>query len=515
MHEPGLWPVHEGLPAAVPIGAAGRGGDRITVDDPATRQTIGWCEVSVAEDIDRAVSSAEESLAAWAADPARREACILAGAAAIAAHHDALAAMIVREVGKARFEADGDVGGGVHLLRAFAALSGRAAETEDLTGRDGAGAADEVLVHRAPVGPVAVVTPWNTPVYLTMNCVGPALAAGCTVVVKPAEQAPLAVTAALRLLSEQLPVGVLQVVQGTGTETGAQLTAHPRVRGVLFVGGIRAGRQVLAAAAPTIKKVSLELGGNDPALVLDDAVLDDAAVRELVAGSLSLSGQVCFNIKRIYVHRSRHDELIEKLCAAIDRVVVGPGNVPGVQMGPLTTEQGYLNARRLRDDVVRAGARIHTGGVLAPGVDADAGRFVRPAIVSEIARDHEVVMTEQFAPLLPVIPFDSDDEAVAEANRTEYGLCSSVWSADPAHARRVARRVEAGNTFINAHRVGASVPLVPFGGVKQSGLGRNHLMHAVAECMEEHAIVRYSDPSEQIRGIDPWRSLTSSDRVPA
>lgn len=507
-----LWPDVDGRPAAVAIGAAGRGGERIAVDDPATRGTIGWCEATDAAGVDRAVAAAEGAFDAWAADPALRERAMLRGAEAIAAHQAELAAMIVREVGKARFEADGDVAGGVHLLRAFAGLAVRSAEVDDLTGREGAAAADEVLVHRVPVGPVAVVTPWNTPVYLTMNCVGPALAAGCTVIVKPAEAAPLAVTAALELLAEQLPDGVLQVVQGTGAEAGAALTAHPRVRGVLFVGGVVAGRRVLAAAAPTVKKVSLELGGNDPALVLDDAVIDAASVRELVAGAFGVSGQVCFAVKRIYVHRSRHDELVDALAMAIDALVVGPGDRDGVHLGPLTTEAGYRNALRLREAAAQSGT-VREGGTLADGVDPDAGRFVLPAIVTGLPRDHELVLAEQFAPLLPVIAVDSDDDAVAEANRTEFGLASSVWSADPARAVRVAKRVQAGNTFVNAHRVGASVPLVPFGGVKQSGLGRNHLMHAIAECTEEHAVVRYTDPAAQIRGIEPWPSQAPGPRA--
>lgn len=510
-----LWPTRDGLPVAAASEGAGEPLAWLPVDDPATRGVIGWCASTDAAGIDRAVVAAESAFDAWAQDASLRERAMLRGAEAIAARSDELAAMIVREVGKARFEAAGDIGGGVHLLRTFAGLAQRSAELSDLTGRDGTGAADEVLVHRVPLGPVAVVTPWNTPVYLTLNCVGPALAAGCTVVVKPADAAPLAVTAALRLLAEQLPDGVLQVVQGTGAEAGAALTSHPRIRGVQFVGGVVAGRNVLAQAAPTIKKVSLELGGNDPALVLDDARIDDAMVTEILAGAFSVTGQVCFAIKRVYVHESRHDELVRALTGALDRLVVGPGDHDDVLVGPLTTEAGYQNALRLRERAESEGGVVHEGRGAVDGLDLTTGRYVRPAIVTDLGRDHELVTQEQFAPLLPVIPVASDDDAVAEANRTEYGLASSVWSDDPEHARRVALRVQAGNTFVNAHRVGASVPLVPFGGVKQSGLGRNHLMHAIAECTEEHAIVRYSDPARQIPGIDPWAAAVKDGRVSA
>ncbi|MEO7123737.1 MAG: aldehyde dehydrogenase family protein [Lacisediminihabitans sp.] len=481
------------------------------IDDPATGQVVGWCDPTSLDEVDSVVDMALHAFPAWAAlAPTDRSAAMVAGAALIEDHLAELAACLVKEVGKTGDESLGDVRGGISLLRSFAALASRAAEVHDLSGLESTGAADEVLVHRVPVGPVVVITPWNSPIYLTMNCVAPALAAGCTVVVKPAEAAPLGVTAALELLSSALPAGVLTVVQGAGAEVGSALCAHNEIRGVLFVGGTAAGRKVLHAAAPTIKKVSLELGGNDPAIVLDDAVLNDGALRELVAGCYSLSGQVCFNIKRIYVHRSRFAELLDGFTRLVDQIVVGPGDDPTVQMGPLTTVAGYTNARRLLDELAQSGAEVHEGGVFSTGSAHPAGRFIRPTVVTGLDRTHELVVTEQFAPIIPIIPFDTDDDAVYEANRTEYGLCSSVWSSDPDHARSVALRIQAGNTFINAHRIGASVPLVPFGGFKQSGQGRNHMMHAIAECTEEHAIVRYSRPGDQIPGIQSWLSLNLS-----
>jgi aldehyde dehydrogenase len=483
--------------------------ESLPVDDPSTGTVIGWCEPTTSDLLEQIVAATADAFPAWAATPpAERMAAMLAGASAIEAQAAVLVDALIAEVGKARAESEGDVRGGVALLRSFAALAEPAMKIDDLSGREATGRADEVLVHRVPVGPLAVITPWNTPVFLTMNCVAPALAAGCTVVVKPADAAPLAVTAALQVLSAALPPGVLSVVQGLGATTGAALCAHPAIRGVSFVGGTVAGRQVIQAASATVKKVSLELGGNDPAIVLADAHLDEAAYRELIAGSYALSGQVCFNIKRIYVHQSRIDEFVDGFRRLVDQIVVGPAAQPEVQMGPLTTAAGYANARRLLDDVHASPATVHEGGRIAPGTDLAAGRFVRPTIVTGIDPGHELVITEQFAPIIPIIPFDTDDEAVREANRTEYGLCSSVWSADPDHARAVALRIEAGNTFINAHRIGASVPLVPFGGFKQSGQGRNHMMHAIAECTEEHAIVRYTSPGDQIPGIQPWMSLT-------
>lgn len=485
----------------------------------ATAREIGAGSESTDEDVDRAVQAADRAFPSWAAlPPSDRAEAMLGGAGAIATAADELSALLVEEVGKPAHDCIGDVNGGVHLLRAFAGLAAELGGVRDLSGLTGTGSADEVLLQQVPVGPVAVITPWNTPVYLCLNAVAPALIAGCTVVVKPPEAAPLALTWALHLLGQALPAGVLNVVPGRGSTVGDRLVRHAGIRAVSLTGGIATGRAVLKAAADTVKKTSLELGGNDPALILADADLGDDALRELTAGTFAVSGQVCFNIKRIYVHESRLEEFLERFTAVVDQLVVGPGDVKGVHLGPLTTEAGYRNALRLLERSRRAGHRIHVGGRWTEGFDPGDGRFIRPTVVTGLAPDDELVLEEQFAPIIPVLAFTDDEQAIAEANRTEYGLCSSVWSSDPGHALAVARRIQAGNTFINAHRVGASVPLVPFGGVKQSGLGRNHLHYAVAEFSEEHSVIRYSDPNVQIPGIDPWSGLevpVSLSRRPA
>ncbi|MEO8093309.1 MAG: aldehyde dehydrogenase family protein, partial [Pseudolysinimonas sp.] len=383
----GLWPL---TPEGDPIARGVSNGETrpsptgaLPIDDPATGSMIGWCEPTTSEILDLIVADSATAFPAWAATPAcDRATAMLAGAHAIEQHAADLIEQVIAEVGKTRPEAEGDVRGGVALLKSFAAIAESAAQIADLSGREGTGRADEVLVHRSPVGPVAVITPWNTPVYLTMNCVAPALAAGCTVIVKPAEAAPLAVTAALQLLSEALPPGVLSVVQGQGAATGTALCEHPDIRGISFVGGIVAGRQVIQAASATIKKVSLELGGNDPAIVLADAELDEVAYRELIAGCFSLSGQVCFNIKRIYVHRSRFDEFVVGFRHLVDQIVVGPPTWSEVLMGPLTTVAGYENALRLLEELRGSTATVHEGGRFAAGADIAAGRFVRPTIVT-------------------------------------------------------------------------------------------------------------------------------------
>lgn len=485
--------------------------EQIPVVDPAAHATVvGYGVESTTADVDRAAQAAARAGDAWGwqLSPAERAEFMLRGAEALEGVRAELAGLLVREVGKPLGDCRGDIGGAIALMRSFADLARGLGQVEEVTGEPGTGQADEVLLQQIPAGPAAIITPWNTPIYLCINAVAPALAAGCTVIVKPPEAAPLALTRALHLVAAQLPAGVLNVVPGKGQTVGAELTAHPLVRVVSATGGISTGSAILKAAAPTIKKVALELGGNDAALVLEDADLSEAAVRELVAGTFAVSGQVCFAVKRIYVHESRIEEFLQKFRAMVDQIVVGPGDTEGVHMGPMTTEAGWRNAKRLLEAAASQGNDVHTGGVWAEGFDPENGWFVKPAVVTGVDPRDPLVLEEQFAPIIPVLPFTTEDEAILAANDTEYGLASSVWSADPKRAVAVALRLQAGNTFINAHRVGASVPRVPFGGVKQSGLGRNHLHYAIAEFTEEHATVRYTSPEHQIGGLGTWGDLS-------
>ncbi|WP_129664749.1 aldehyde dehydrogenase family protein [Phytoactinopolyspora endophytica] len=481
------------------------------VTNPAdVAETVGEYAVSSGRDVDAAVRAAHDAFPEWRALGARRRAELMADAAGelekLAAD---LAPVISLEVGKVVAESRVDASGAVGLLRAFAALSDLAERELDVSDDEASRPATSARIRRVPVGPVAVIPPWNTPVYLTFNMLAPALISGCTVVVKPPEVAPLAVSAMLRRCAELLPPGVLNVVPGTGDEAGEALTRHELVRGILFTGGVASGRRVLEAAASTVKKVSLELGGNDPAIVLESATVDDELLRELVAGTFSSSGQICYNVKRVYVHRSRYDELVDGLAQMLGGLVVGDPFDPDVHMGPLTTRAGYDRAHRLLADAEREGARVLHRGVRAGSAKWADGLYVYPVLVTGVPSYAELVVEEQFAPVLPILPFDTDDEAVAEANRTEYGLGSSVWSDDVGHAETVAERVEAGNTFINVHRVGASVASVPFGGVKRSGLGRNHREYSLASCTEEHAIVHIEQPHSRLPGITRWENLST------
>jgi aldehyde dehydrogenase len=469
------------------------------VDDPADPATVvGQYATGSAAEVDAAVHAATAAFPGWAARTAEERAkLLLAAADLLDPLVEQAAAVLVSEVGKVRAEAAFDAGGAPALLRRYAALHAEADAA--VVVQDGP--ARSTLRHR-PVGPVAVITPWNSPVYLAFLAVAPALLVGCSVVVKPPEDAPLAVTGLLHALADALPVGVVNVVPGRGPEAGQALAGHPQVRAISFTGGIDTGAAVATAAAATITQATLELGGNDPALVLADATIGPDLLRELVAGAFVGSGQICQNIKRIYVHRSRHAELMAGLMALVARLPVGPGGTPGVLIAPLTTDAGVRRAAELVAAARAAGATVVEGGT-AVG-DLDRGRFVRPTLVTDLSADHPLVLVEQFCPVLPVVAVDDDEQAIAEANRTEFGLAASVWSDDVAHAEAVAARIEAGTVFVNVHRLGAAIEAVPYGGVKRSGIGRNHGVWSLRACTEPHATVTWTDAATTLPGLARW-----------
>lgn len=483
------------------------------VHNPTNGTVIGTVQLADVEHADAAVAASVRAFPSWRDLSSEERGRILLNAVDVAERDlGELAATISLEVGKVRDEAFGDIAGGLAMLRNFVELVQREHDGEDHTGESGTGEADRVVVRRVPVGPVAVIGPWNTPVFLTFNGVAPSLASGCTVVVKPPVEAPLALTALLTMIARQLPAGVLNVVPGKGSVIGQRLAEHVDIRAVMFTGSTATGRRVARAASGTVKKVALELGGNDPAIVLASANVTREMIAELIAGSFSMSGQICFNIKRIYVHRSKFDEVVDGMRRGLEHVVVGDPSDRATHIGPLTTADGAANARRLIESARAEGATVEALGRVGAGADVENGQFIRPTIVTGLRADHELVLDEQFAPVMPILPFDDVGEVVAEANRTAFGLASSVWSDDLDLAEGVARQIEAGNTYVNAHRLGVSVPLVPFGGVKQSGLGRTHGLYSLDHCTEEHAIVSFSNPAKQLPGIQRWMPQDQEER---
>jgi aldehyde dehydrogenase len=461
------------------------------VHNPArTDEVVGEVALGTAAHVDRAVAAAHAASAGWAAlTPHERAERLRAGADALDPHRERLAELMTREQGKVLWESRLDVGGAGHILRYYCGLA------DELT--DGVFRSDErgtVWTGRRPMGVTGIIVPWNSPVYLGFLGLAPTLMAGNTAVVKPSELAPLALTEVLRILAEHLPPGVLNIVPGTG-DAGAAIARHELVRKVFFTGSIATGQHVMRDAAGNLKNVSLELGGNDPAIVLDSATVSDRLVRELVAGVFTLTGQVCFNVKRIYVHSSLHDEFVDRFTAAVDELVVGDGLDPRATMGPLNNRRQFDRVVGLLDGTRAAGATVREVGHKLSERDWDRGYFLLPSVVTGLAPDAELVTTEQFGPVVPVLPFDDDEQAVAMANATEYGLAASVWTGDREHARRVARRLEAGSVFVNVHRIGASDVSMPFGGFKRSGMGRNHGVAALQACTESQVIADWVDVS--------------------
>ncbi|MGX1668084.1 aldehyde dehydrogenase family protein [Streptomyces sp. NPDC055400] len=493
--------------STAPVLIAGEPRHGIAYDDvvnPArTREVVGRYARGGADDVDAAVRAAHEAFPGWAAlTAAERAAYLLRAADELDASVEERAVLITRETGKVLGEARVDAGGAGNLLRSFAALAAQVDAEEELA--TGIGPA---LVHHVPMGPVGVIAPWNTPVLLAFMALGPALIAGNTVVVKPPEIAPLALSRTLAAVARVLPPGVVNSVPGRGDGAGAALTAHPRVRKILFTGSVATGRAVMRAAAGNLKSLGMELGGNDAALVLESADITEELAREFIAGTFSAAGQICYNVKRIYVHRSRHDEFVAAYTDLAAQIVVGDGLDPRTHMGPLATREGCERTARLRADAEKAGAHVATVGVR--GEAWDHGWFQLPTVVTGIDPGAELVTTEQFGPIVPVLAFDDEDEAVRLANDTEYGLAGSVWSTDVDHATAVARRLECGSAFVNVHRVGASPMAVPFGGMKQSGIGRNHGLPSVRACQEPQAVVRV-DPPGALPGLQHWTGLTRS-----
>jgi aldehyde dehydrogenase len=462
------------------------------VMNPArTSEVVGSYALADGGVVDRVVGNAAAAAPGWAALSGTERGALLAAAAdALEQDMAARAHVLTREQGKVLWESSLDVGGAPRLLRYYADLAAQV-DVEEVA-RDERGT---TVVRRVPIGPTVVVVPWNYPIYLCMMVLAPALAAGNPVIVKPSELAPLALTDTLQILASHLPPGVVNVVPGLGNEAGSALVSHPRVRKVLFTGGIETGRQVLRGAASNITSVSLELGGNDPALVLEDARIDDQLVREIRRSVYTCSGQVCFNIKRLYVHRSVYHEFLDLFSQAVDEIVVGDGLDPASTIGPLNNDRQYRSVRDLLDSTRSAGAHVRELGRALDVSTWEQGYFMLPSIVTDVPHDSDIVTREQFGPTVPVIPFDDVDEAIRLANDTEFGLAASVWSQDSEHALDIGRRLEAGSVFVNSHRVGSSDMTMPFGGMKRSGLGRNHGMWAIDECSELQALSHRPDTS--------------------
>jgi acyl-CoA reductase-like NAD-dependent aldehyde dehydrogenase len=417
--------------------------------------------------LDLAVAAARRSQRAWAArGPEDRAALVIAAAEAGVAAVEArdLARLLTREHGKTYLEAIFDTATMGGMASAFAPLVAEALAPRELSG-------GSTRVEWVPHGVVAAILPFNWPVSVMANKVLPALLAGDTVVVKAPPSCPGTVLLVAAAMAEVLPPGVLNVVNGPDAALGAALVGHPDVDMVSFTGGVGTGQAVMAAAAATTRPVVLELGGNDAAILAPDVVGDAALADRIVEAAFVTSGQVCMAVKRLYVHRDRLDETVDALAGRLALETVGDGLAEGVTMGPVHTAEARDRAEAFLSEAASAGAVLVRPAQLRPENEGSGGYFVSPALAVAPSPDSNIVREEQFAPALPVIPYDDVAEAIAAANDTPFGLCASVWSNDDALAAEVASQLSAGTVFVNAHGLSAIDMYAPMGGWKQSGFG--------------------------------------------
>jgi len=429
------------------------------VVDPALGAVTAQAPDCTPEQLDRAVTAAARAQREWRTDEEARRKAMLAFADAIVAASGELTATLSRETGKPLPVAGAEPGICAAWLQYYAGLQ---IPRELLQDDDKA----RIELAQRPLGVVAAITPWNFPLGLAMWKIAPALLAGNTVVLKPSPFTPLASLLLGEVGQSVLPPGVLNVVTG-GDQLGADLVAHPVPRKVTFTGSVAGGKSVAVSAAADLKRVTLELGGNDAAILLPDADLA-TAVPVLLGTAFFNTGQACALPKRIFAPGERYGDVVEAFAAAAAAITVGPPSDPAAQLGPLSTRPQFERVKGLAEDAVRRGARVAAGGHPGPG----PGFFFEPTILADIADSAPVVAEEQFGPVLPILRYATVDEAVERANDTTFGLCGSAWGADVDRATAVAERLECGTTFVNTHA--DLLPTVPFGGSKWSGLGHEN-----------------------------------------
>ncbi|TKJ20011.1 aldehyde dehydrogenase family protein [Blastococcus sp. CCUG 61487] len=429
---------------------------RFDVINPATGEPFATAPEADAAILDDAMAGAQQAFRSWKLDDdARREALRLA-AKALGDATPQIATLLTQEQGKPLGEAMFEVMGVGMWLQYYADLE---VEREIVQDDDAA----FVEVVRRPIGVVAAIAPWNFPLLLSSWKIAPALRAGNTVVLKPSPYTPLSSLAMVAVLNQALPPGVLNVVTG-GDSLGAAMTAHPTPRKVSFTGSVSAGKKVAIASAADLKRVTLELGGNDPAIVLDD--VDPAVVgKQLFSAAFQNNGQTCIAVKRVYVPESLHDAVVDALVAEAESVVVGDGMDEATKLGPVQNRPQFDRVAALVQGALASGAKAAAGGAALER----PGYFFAPTILTDAADGTEIVDEEQFGPALPVIPYSDLDEAVERANATTYGLGASVWATDTERGEAVARQLDAGSAWVNTHA--ALAPNLPFGGLKWSGIG--------------------------------------------
>lgn len=432
------------------------GAKHIDVINPATEHPVAACPVANGEQLEDAIRFARRAFPAWSSTPLdTRRALLRAVADAIENRIEPLCALLTAEQGKPLSQARFEIQRGCALLRHFAA-----AELPVRTLRDSE--RERIYERRGPLGIVAAIVPWNFPVLLLMNKLAPALLTGNCVIAKPAPTTPLTTLKIGEICAEVLPAGVFSVICDAN-DLGAVLASHPDIAKVSFTGSTETGRKVFQSGAATLKRLTLELGGNDPALILEDANLE-ALAPQIFRCAMANSGQVCMAIKRVYVPDSLYDELCQRLAELADAAIVGDGTDPRTQFGPVQNRAQFDKLKVLLADCGERGT-VSSGKVPV----TSRGYYIAPTIVRDIPDDARIVQEEQFGPILPVLRYTNVDDALARMNSTEFGLGASVWSGNVSKAAAIAEQVCAGTVWVNRHM--SVDPSVPFRGARQSGIG--------------------------------------------
>lgn len=452
------------------------GGERrIVVTDPATEAVIGDVPDLGAADAEHAIAAANRAFAHWRRTPALQRATVLRRWAALMMLHQAdLALLLTAEQGKPLEEASGEVAYAASFLDWFADEARRIDGellSPDRTGR-------RLLVRRDPVGVVAAVTPWNFPLAMITRKAGPALATGCTMVLKPSELTPFSALA-LAVLAEEagVPPGVLNIVTGAAPPIGAVMTGDPRVAKFTFTGSTAVGKALAADCMATVKRVSLELGGNAPFIVFNDADIE-GAIEGAIVSKFRNAGQTCICANRLLVQSGIHDVFAERLAARVSQFRVGPGLAGVTDQGPLIDARAVAKVRAHVEDAVAGGARLLTGGEALPG----KGHFFAPTVLANVASDALLCVEETFGPVAGIIRFESEEEAIRLANATRAGLAAYVFTRDIDRAWRIPEALEYGMVGLNTGLV--STEVAPFGGVKESGLGREGSRHGIDDYLD-------------------------------
>jgi succinate-semialdehyde dehydrogenase/glutarate-semialdehyde dehydrogenase len=450
-------------------------GTRFDVTDPGTGDLIGGVSSATRDDTRRAIDAAAAALPAWAARPAKERSTIMRRWFDLMVENaDDLAIILTAEQGKPVAEARGEILFGAAFIEWFAEEAKRVyGETipTNVAGR-------RLLVQKQPIGVCAAITPWNFPMAMIPRKAGPALAAGCTMVLKPASATPLSALALAELGARAgLPAGVFSVVPGKASVVGDELATNPTIRKLTFTGSTEVGKQLMAKCAGTIKKVSLELGGNAPLIVFDDADLE-LAVEGAIASKFRNTGQTCVCANRLLVQDGIHDAFVERFSAAVAALPMGNGFDAGMELGPLIDEAAVEKVEQHVADAVEKGATVSTGG----SRHALGGTFYEATVLSGATAEMRVAREETFGPLAPIFRFATEDEAVAMANATEFGLAAYFFSADNARIWRVGEALEFGIVGVNTGAF--SYEGAPFGGVKESGIGREGSHHGIDEFVE-------------------------------